>query len=125
MDKNIDPASLIALQDVTGIYGPKSNPAKPTQPTKLVQLIKTAKPSKPTEPAKKHTNKPATPKKGKGYDYNSSVHGETIKGRNKANGTTNNVMPHAENTARPKGVLLMVKLYQIATPITPGSNPQR
>lgn len=63
-----------------------------------------SKPAKPTEPAKKHPNKPAAPKKGKGYNYNSSVHGETIKGRNKANGTTNNVMPHAENTARPKGV---------------------
>ena len=104
--QDIDPASLIALQDVTGIYGPKSNPG-PTEPTIPVQPTKPAKPSKPakpTEPAKKHTNKPAAPKKGKGYNYNSSVHGETIKGRNKANGTTNNVMPHAENTARPKGV---------------------
>ena len=34
--QDIDPASLIALQDVTGIYGPKSNPNKPTQSTKLL-----------------------------------------------------------------------------------------
>lgn len=34
--QDIDPASLIALQDVTGIYGPKSNPDKPTQSTKLL-----------------------------------------------------------------------------------------
>ena len=33
--QDIDPASLIALQDVTGIYGPKSNPDKPTQSTNL------------------------------------------------------------------------------------------
>lgn len=33
--QDIDPASLTALQDVTGIYGPKSNPNKPTQSTKL------------------------------------------------------------------------------------------
>lgn len=34
--QDIDPASLTALQDVTGIYGPKSNPNKPTQSTKLL-----------------------------------------------------------------------------------------
>ena len=34
--QDIDPASLIALQDVTGIYGPKSNPDNPTQSTKLL-----------------------------------------------------------------------------------------
>lgn len=34
--QDIDPASLIALQDVTGIYGPKSNPG-PTEPTIPVQ----------------------------------------------------------------------------------------
>ena len=34
--QDIDPASLTALQDVTGIYGPKSNPDKPTQSTKLL-----------------------------------------------------------------------------------------
>lgn len=35
VDGHIDPASLTALQDVTGIYGPKSNPDKPTQSTNL------------------------------------------------------------------------------------------
>lgn len=34
--QDIDPASLTALQDVTGIYGLKSNPNKPTQSTKLL-----------------------------------------------------------------------------------------
>lgn len=106
--QNIDPASLAALQDVTGIYEVKptkpdkpdnpgpDNPDNPTNPTpdnpdQPNTPDEPNTPEQPTAPDNNHNEPP----KNENNPKNSQPHKDTNKGSKKTTGTSNN-RPHAQ-----------------------------